>query len=407
MISRGQVAAAAAVVAGLGLAGCGEKNAYVPPPPAKVTVATPLQYPVIVYEEFTGNTAAINSVALEARVQGFLEAINYVDGARVSKGTVLFNIQRDQYQAQLDLNKAQLAMAVAKQTNAQAEYNRQATLGKQDFASQRAVDDAKTNLDSATAQIAADKANIDLATITLGYTSVTAPFDGVVTRHLADVGALVGYSGPTKLATIVQIDPIYVYFNIGEQQLLHLRQLFTAQGVSLRQLREQKKVLPVEVALQTEKEFRHRGTIDYIAPEVDPNMGTLQLRAELPNREFELIPGLFVRVRVPIRQIDKAILIDDTAIGSNQLGSYVMVINKDNVVEQRVVKTGQLEGQLRVIESGLEATDRVVIGGVQRAIPGNKVEPADGKMADPPASKGPAPIMPSIPTAPAQPAAKK
>ncbi|WP_244642052.1 efflux RND transporter periplasmic adaptor subunit [Chelatococcus reniformis] len=395
-----RIALAGAAVAAL--VGCNEKNAYVPPPPATVTIAQPVQKPVTVYAEFTGNTAAVNAVDLEARVQGFLVSINYKDGQPVKKGQLLFGIEKDQYQAQLDLQKAELASAQAKQTNAQLEYNRQAQLGRQDFASQKAVDDAKTNLDAAVAQVAADKANVQVATINLGYTAVTAPFDGVVTRHLVDVGALVGYSGPTKLATIVQINPIYVYFNVSEQQVLTLREGFAKQGISLKELRENNKSMEVEIALQTETEFKHKGKIDYIAPQIDPNTGTLQIRGIFDNPNFELLPGLFVRVRVPVNKLPNALLVDDAAIGSNQVGSYVMVVNKDNIVEQRQIKPGQLDGQLRVISDGLQPGDQVVVGGVQRAIPGNKVAPQQGQMAR---AQAPAPAAPPAATPAAAPAA--
>jgi RND family efflux transporter MFP subunit len=355
----------------LTLAACNESNTYVPPPPSKVMVAIPLQQPVQRYLEVTGNTAAINSVELEARVQGFLETINYKDGGLVKKGALLFGIQRDQYEAQLDLQKAELAAAQATQANAQVEYQRQTQLGARDFASQRAVDDAKTNLDKATAQIAADQANIQLATITLGYTQVTAPFDGIVTRHLVDIGALVGYAGPTKLATIVQVDPLYTYFTVSEQQVLNIKAELARQGRTIADVHN----IPVEIGLQTEQGYSYKGTIDYIAPQVDPNTGTLEVRGIFDNKTLALIPGLFVRVRVPLGPPQPALLVDDIAIGANQLGSYVLVVNAQDVVEQRVVKTGQLQGGLRVIESGLQPGDKVVIDGLQRAVPGNKVAP--------------------------------
>ena len=404
------IAALGAVgLAVLALAACNDKNSYVPPPPPQVFVATPVQQPVQRYLSFTGNTAAVNSVDLEARVQGFLETINYTDGALVKKGTLLFGIQRDQYEAQLDLQKAELASAQATQANAQTEYNRQSQLGKQDFASQRAIDDAKTNLDKAIAQIAADQANIQLATITLGYTQVIAPFDGIVTRHLVDVGALVGYSGPTKLATIVQVDPIYTYFTVSEQIVLQIKAELARLGRNLTEIHN----VPVEIGLQDQTDYPYRGTIDYIAPQVDPNTGTLEVRGVFPNANLSLIPGLFVRVRIPVGQPVPALLVDDTAIGRNQLGSYLLVVGADGVVQQRQVTTGRLEGQLRVIEKGIDPGDKVIINGVQRAVPGNKVDPQVGTMAastpaaspaavpaSPPSASAPAPAAAPAPTKP-------
>jgi RND family efflux transporter MFP subunit len=369
------------------LAACNKENSYVPPPPPKVMVATPIQQPVQRYLEVTGNTAAVSSVDLEARVQGFLDTINYKDGALVKKGTLLFGIQRDQYEAQLDLQKAELASAQATKANAQIEYQRQTQLGARDFASQRAVDDAKTNLDKANAQISADQANIQLATITLGYTQVAAPFDGIVTRHLVDTGALVGYSGPTKLATIVQVDPIYTYFNVSEQQVLNIKAELARQGRTIADVHN----VPVEIGLQTEQGYSYKGTIDYIAPQIDPSTGTLEVRGIFDNKSLALIPGLFVRVRVPLGPPQPGLLVDDTAIGANQLGSYVLVLDNDNVVQQRTVKTGPLQGGLRVIESGLQPGDKVVVDGLQRAVPGNKVAPETVAMGGATAAAGTSP----------------
>jgi len=382
----------AALAAVLVLAGCGRKNKYAPPPPPKVTVAAPVRMPVTVYAEFTGNTSAIATVALEARVQGFLEAINYRDGDVVAKGRTLFEIEKDQYAAQVDLQAAQLAAAKAKRANAEVQYKRAATLGKDEFASQRAVDDAKTNLDSAIAQVAADEASLKLAQISLAYTTVQAPFDGMVTRHLADTGALVGYAGPTKLATILQISPIYVYFNITEQQLIYMRDSLAKEGKTLKQMREERQYLPMEVALGADTPFQYMGNIDYVAPQVDAATGTLQIRGVLENKDLALVPGLFVRVRVPVQRIENALLVNDTAVMSNQAGSYVMVAGKDNVVEQRAVTTGQVNGQLRVIASGLSPEDKVVVGSIQRAVAGNAVAPVAGVMA-----AGPEGLKPALP----------
>ncbi len=234
----------AALAAVLVAAGCNKKNEYAPPPPPKVTVAPPVQMPVTVYAEFTGNTSAVATVDLEARVQGFLEVINYRDGEVVAKGRTLFEIDKSQYAAQVDFQKAQLAAAKAKRVNAEVQYKRAEALGKDEFASQRTVDDARTNLDSAIAQVAADEASLKLAEISLAYTTVQAPFAGVVTRHLADTGALVGYAGPTKLATILQISPIYVYFNISEQDLIAMRDMLAKDGKTLGQMREEHQYMP-------------------------------------------------------------------------------------------------------------------------------------------------------------------
>ncbi len=358
------------------LAACSEENKYVPPPPPQVTVATPVQQAVTQYLEFTGNTASINTVDLVARVEGFLMSIDYKDGAVMKKGDRLFLIQQNTYQADLDQAKAQLASAEAQLTNNQAEYQRQATLGQQDFSSQATVDKARAARDEAAASVDAAKANIEIATINLGYTTVLAPFDGIVTRHLADVGQLVGHTEPTKLATIVQMNPIYAYFNIGENQVLRIKQALAAQGRTIEDVKE----IEIDLGLQDEgDEYPHKGRLDYVSPEVDPATGTLLVRGVFDNPTLQLLPGFFVRVRIPAKQIPNAFLVADTAIGTAQQGKYLLVVNKDDVVEQKIVTVGQQIGEYRVIESGLAAGDRVVVGGIQRATPGSKVAPVEGK----------------------------
>jgi len=373
------------------LSGCKEQNKYAAPPPAKVTVATPTRSPVTLYAEFTGNTAPVASVDLEARVQGFLVSIDYRDGEAVKKDRVLFRIEQTQYQAQVDLQQAQLDAAKAKQVNAQREFDRQSVLGQKEVATQRNVDDAQTNLAAANAQVAASEASLKLAKISLAYATVSAPFDGVVTRRLANAGALVGSAGPTKLATILQVDPLYVYFNITEQQQINLRDALARKGKTLKDMREEGLELPVQVALSSDTTFPYVGKINYIAPQVDSTTGTLQMRGELENKDVALVPGLFVRVRVAVGKIDDALLVDDTAVMSNQTGSYVMVVGKNNVVEQRQVTPGPQEGPLRVIAKGLSADDKVVIGAVQRAVAGATVDPVSGAMAAAPSEPKPAP----------------
>lgn len=370
-----------AVAAALLLAGCNEQNTFAAPPPAKVTVATPTQAPVTLYAEFTGKTAPSQEVNLEARVQGYLTLVGYRDGEAVRKDRVLFEIEKDQYRDQVALQQAELAIAQAKAVNAQTEFDRQADLGQKQVSSQRSVDDARAALDAAKGQVAADEASLALAQLSYDYTTVRAPFDGVVTRHLVDTGSLVGSSGPTKLATILRVDPLYVYFNMSEQQQIAMRDALAAQGKTLRDVRESRVEPPVDIALAGEAAYKYAGRIDYIAPQLDGATGTLQMRAALPNKDVELIPGQFVRVRVPIGKIDNALLVDDTAVQANQTGSYVMVVGTDNLVEQRSVTTGPVEGQLRVITKGLKADDKVVIGSLQRAVSGKSVTPVAGAMA--------------------------
>jgi membrane fusion protein, multidrug efflux system len=374
------VRAACLGAAAVAVAGCnGAKNAYVAPPPPKVLVAQPLQQPVTEYLELTGNTAPFATVDLVARVQGFLTSIDYVDGAMVKKGSQLFGIERDIYQAQVNQQEATLASDEATEEYNKTEYQRQATLGKSDFASQATVQEWKSKADQSAAEIQNAKAAIWLAKINLGYTQVLAPFDGVVTNHLVDVGALVGVSGPTKLSTIVQTDPLYVYFTLSEPQILALQRNLAQHGIALRT--SGLSDVPVEIGLQGEEGYPHKGHMDYASPQVDAATGTLNARALFENKDGALLPGLFVRVRTPIAQHDKALLTRNDSIGTSQEGSYVLVVGPDNVVQRKVVTTGVRDGQLRVIESGLSPTDWVVTEGVQRAFPGAKVDPQRGQLA--------------------------
>jgi multidrug efflux system membrane fusion protein len=359
------------LLAVLTLTACKEETPIAAPPPVKAAVAKPVKQSVTRYIEATGNTQPINTVDLQARVQGFLDSINYVDGALVKKGTVLFELQRDTYEAQVQEAKATLASQQAAQANARIEYSRQSTLGKDQFSPQSKVDDTKTRLDQLTADVDGAKADLEQAQINLGYTTMTAPYDGIVTRHLVDVGALVGYAGPTKLATIVQVDPLHVYFNVSETVILRLQEELAKRGKTLREVGD----LPVEIGLQTEDGYPHKGKLDYVSPQLDTSTGTIELRARVMNTDFALLPGLFVRVRIPIEQIDNALLVSDTAIGSNQSGDYVLVAGKDNVVEQRRIRVGLQSGQFRVVESGLTAEDWVLTSDMQRAAPGTRIDP--------------------------------
>ena len=371
------VSAVLAAFAALALASCGSRNTFVAPPPPKVAVAQPVQEPVTLYLYLTGNTAPFRTTNLVARVQGYLESIDYQDGATVKKGTPLFGIERDIYQATLDQTKAQLAHDQAVAAEAQVDLNRYQTLAKQQSIALQQAQDQEFVVEQDKATVGVDQANVDTANINLGYTRVLAPFDGIVTNHQVDIGNLVGTSGSTTtLATIVQIDPIYVNFTLSEPQYLAIRRNNAKEGrptssADLTYL----STIPVEIGLQDEEGYPHKGHLDYVSPQVDPSTGTITVRAIFENKDNALVPGLFVRVRGPIGHQDKALLTRNEAIGTSQEGDYVLVVGADNVVQRKIVKTGQTQGQLRIIESGLDPGDWVVTEGVQRAFPGANVEP--------------------------------
>ncbi len=361
--------AAPLLVAGL-LAGCGDSNTYVPPPPPKVTVTTAQKKPVTRYLETTGNVAAVNSADLVARVSGFVEAIKYEDGAAVKKGQVLFVIEQKPYELKVQQAKAAEDNAKATLIKAQADYQRQSDLMPSGSASKAALDNSLGTRDSAQGALDQASASTKLAQNDLAYTQVTAPFDGIVTARKVSVGAFVSGTG-NPLASIVSTDPVYVNFSIGEQETIHVRAMIAERGLTPADLKK----VPVEVSLQTETGFPHKGTLDYAAPTVDPSTGTLAGRGLFDNPGRVLLPGLFVRVRIPLGPPKEELLVPDTALGTDQGGRYLLIVNKDDVVEQRRVALGPLDGTLQVIDKGLGEGDRVIINGMLRAVPGQKVDP--------------------------------
>ena len=374
------LAAAAILVAPL-LAGC-EQNSFVPPPPPKVDIAAPVQRPVTRYLEASGNTVAIKTVDLVARVQGFLQSIDYQDGSFVKQGTPLFTIEPDTYRLKLEQAQAAEAGAQASVRQTEADFKRQSELASRQAVSQAALDNSTSARDNAQANLQQAQVNTRIAAVNYGYTRVTAPFDGIVSAHLVSVGELVGVASPTQLATIVALDPIHVTFNIAEQDVLRIRAEARRRGMTPSDLKQ----FPIEVGLPTEDGYPHQGKLDYAASTINPSTGTLAVRGVVPNPDQVLLPGYFVRIRVPVDRQQNALLVPDTALGSDQGGRYVLVVNADNVVEQRKVQTGPLDGGLRVIESGLGPDDRVVTAGLLRVIPGQTVDPQRPTIERPSAS---------------------
>jgi RND family efflux transporter MFP subunit len=358
------------IAAFVALSAC-EQNSFVAPPPPKVDVAVPLQRDITRYLEATGNTAPIKTVDLVARVQGVLQSINYQDGTFVKEGTTLFTIEPETYKLKLEQAQAAEAGAQASLKQAEADFKRQSDLVARQAVSQATLDQSTSSRDNAQANLQQAQVNTRIAAVNYGYTNVVAPFDGIVSAHLVSVGELVGAASPTQLATIVQLDPIYVNFNVNEQDVLRIRADALRRGLTPDDLRQ----VPIEVGLQTESGYPHKGKLDYAAPTINQSTGTLAVRGVLPNPARVLLPGYYVRVRVPYDQQQNALLVPDVALGSDQAGRYVLVVNNENAVEQRKVRTGPSEGDLRVIESGLKPDDRVVVAGLLRAIPGQKVDP--------------------------------
>jgi RND family efflux transporter MFP subunit len=368
-IGKNVIAALAAAIV-LAAIGCGEKNTYVAPPPPKVTVSRPLQKPVTDYLEFTGNAVAFNTVPLRARVEGYLEKILFQDGQPVRKGQLLFLLQQEQYQAQLQKAHASVLAEKAQLEHAQTEYVRYSNLFKEDAAAQTDVDRWHYERDSRKAALLAAEAQVSLAKLNLSYTRIMAPFDGRMGRHQRDVGALVGAGEPTLLAEINQITPIYIYFNINEQDLLRVR------GKKPETYAEQEKhQYPVFVGLADETGYPHEGVLDFAGISLNPTTGSLQLRGILPNKATVILPGMFARVRVPVAETKTALLVPETAISYDQIGPFLRIVNAKNIVERRGAKLGVQVDSDRVIVEGLHPEDLLVVVGTLRAIPGRPVTP--------------------------------
>jgi RND family efflux transporter MFP subunit len=317
--------------------------------------------PVRAYLDMSGTAVAAQSVDLVARVPGYLESVNFADGTNVTAGQLLFVIEPAPYEEQLKLSEAALLQA-------QSEYDRQVDLVKQNATSVANVEKWQSERDQAAAQVAVAKIN-------LGYTHVTAPFSGRIGRHLVDTGNMVGATGNTKLATLDQIQPIYVYFNMNERDALSIRKAMHQEGTAPR---ERVGKALVSVGLQNEDGYPHAGILDFVDTGVSTSSGTVQMRAIFTNQDNAIFPGVFARVRIPLGEPRPMFVVPNLAIGNDQEGDYVLVVDANNVVVRRSVVKGPPSGSNCGILSGLSADDRVIVNGLMNARPGFPVTPVTG-----------------------------
>jgi RND family efflux transporter MFP subunit len=352
------------------LAGCKQKPAVMPPPPPKVAVSQPVRQNVVDYLKITGSTQAVRTVQLVARVEGYLEKIFFQDGDMVKKDQLLFLIQQDTYQARLQQQEGNVLQQQALLDHAKIEWARYSDLYEKKAASQQDVENWRYQKDSAQAALTTAMAQRDLAKLDLDYTKVTAPFAGHIDRRLVDPGNLIGSASNTILAYLTQVDPLYVYFNVSETDVSRL----VGSASELPQ-RGKKQRYPVYIGLSNEKDYPHKGYLDFLAPTVSATTGTLLVRGIFPNADGKILPGQFARINVPVGKERSALTIPKVAVSYDQLGSYVLIVSEKNVVERRNVKTGHSVENMYVIDEGLADNEWVIVKGMVKATPGRLVSP--------------------------------
>ena len=419
-------------------AGCGETNKYVEPPPPEVTVATPIQRVVTNYFEVTGTAQPLLSVDIRARVKGFLKERHFREGTVVKKGQLLlvidevpFRVQHEQAKARLaeaeaslrkskesrsrEVARAQLALDDSQLQLARLAEARQRSLTSRNAGSREELDQAEANRKKSEAQVQATRAHLDQAEadyitnilgyeanvasartavrnaeIELGYCRMYAPIDGRISRVNLHVDNLVGDTQSSLLATIVKTDSVYAYVNVSEYDLLRYRNNSNSPGQPI----AGPESMPMELGLANEKGYPHRGQGDYQDPSVDPGTGTIRVRGVFPNPDGAILPGMFVRIRVPFERQKESILVPERALSTDQSGQYLLVVGQGDVVEYRPVKAGSQYDGLRVVEGKIGLEDRVVVDGLLRARPKLKVNPRFESAAEgavPLADAGPKP----------------
>lgn len=360
------------------LSGCAERNTFQEPPPPAVTVGEPYSGPVTIYNIMTGQTAAVDTVDVRARVKGFLETMDFDPGSIVEDGQLLFTLQPEEFQADLEAAQGALVSAEAQARLQETTYQRNQQLYANEAISELDLLASKADLDLAKGNVEQAQAALNTAQLNLSYTKIKAPIQGRISREEVGIGNLVGADGNTKLTSIVSMDPMYVYFTVDERQMLK----FNKGGV--RPTQEQREAPVVSLLLADGEVYPQEGYVDFADNRINAETGTLEVRAVFPNPDYTLLPGLFAKVRFAEKR-EKAIVVPDAIVQRDLAGAYVLVVSSDNVVSRRGVAKGPLVEQGRVITDGLEASDLVILDGLQRARPGGKVTPQrKGEQTAPP-----------------------
>jgi len=356
-------------------AGCGRQLAEQNSAPPVVTVAPVERQELIEWDEFTGRTEPVESVEIRPRVSGYIQEVRFQSGQLVKKGDVLFVVDPRWHQAEFDRRQAEFEQARVRLDNARREADRTPQLLANKAISIEESDARQSRHQEAKAALLATQAALDSARLDLEYTQVRAPINGRVSRALLTEGNYVsGVAGSTTLlTTIVSVNPVYVYADIDENSLLKFNAL--AQARKLETNGDGK--IPVELQLADEQDFPHRGTIESFDNHLDPNTGSILLRAVFPNADGRVLPGLFARIRVPLSERHPVLLVEERAIGTDQAQKFVLTLTSTNTVAYRSVKLGPVIAGKRVIRSGLEEDEKIVVNGLQRVRPGMPVTPQE------------------------------
>ncbi|MEA2911820.1 MAG: hypothetical protein QOJ15_3901 [Bradyrhizobium sp.] len=339
--------------------------------PPSVVVAAPVQANVANRTDLTGQFSAVNQVVLRAQVSGYLTEIHFKDGQIVHKGDLLFVIDPRPYEIQLEQANAQFQTASATAALANKLIDRSARLNRAGFDSDERLDERTQGQRAAAAAVKLAEAAIHAAQLNLDFTRIVAPFTGRVSRRHVSIGSLItggpGAAGSTELTTIVSLDPVYLDFDMSEADYAAYQRSAAARPLGAN---------AVQISLDGERPWSRTGDLDFLDNQIDRRSGTLHARATLANPDLAIAPGAFARVRVPLSAPAPELLVPDAAIGTDQAGKLVMVVQDDDMVVPKPVETGPLEDHaMRVITRGLLPTDRVVVAGLMRVRPGMKVEP--------------------------------
>ena len=357
-------------VLGFGLllpAACGPENKFVPPPPPTVTVEHPAIRDVTTYMSYTGQTAALDTVEIRSRVTGFLKSVEFEDGIRVEQGDLLYVIEQEPFIAALNSATASLRSAIAERDLQKALLERLTDAVSRGAGSQVELLETQARYDGTLATVDKTNAELDKAQLDLGYTKIHAPIGGRLSRNLISEGNLVG-AGDTLLTTLIELEPIYVFFDVNERDLIKMIKKERDAGRAGREAD-----IPMLLELTDGSRYEEEGFVNFVDNTVDPRTGTIRVRGQFPNLRHVLVPGLFVRAMIPI-ETSQALLIPETALQRDVVGPFAMVVDAQGTVQRRDVELGVQDDKDRVITSGLGKDDQVIINGLQRAQPGNPVQ---------------------------------